>query len=142
MKLLSRIALALARRLPRGYWRVTRFAARRDPALWDLPLPLRHLPNKMILADLREPVFTAFLRHGCFPHQEGEDLVSTRLLRPGDVVFDVGANIGYPTILFANLVGPTGGIIALEPSARAYRLSTPDENFPFLAAENCTLSWG
>lgn len=36
-------------------------------------------------------------------------------IRPGDVVLDVGANIGYYTLLFAKLVGPTGRVHAFEP---------------------------
>jgi FkbM family methyltransferase len=44
------------------------------------------------------------------------------LLRPGDLVFDVGANIGYPAILFAHLVGLRGKVVAFEASPRAFRL--------------------
>ena len=36
-------------------------------------------------------------------------------LRPGDVVVDIGANIGYVSLLAASLVGPTGQVIAFEP---------------------------
>lgn len=43
-----------------------------------------------------------------------------RFVRPGMRVLDVGANIGYFTLLFARLVGPTGHVWAVEP-ARAYR---------------------
>lgn len=119
---LSRVLLFLARHLPRGYWRVMRFAAKRDEALWDLPLALKFLPHTKIRADLREPVFTHFLRNGCFLHQSGEDLICMSLLRPGDVVFDVGANIGYPTLLFSHAVEASGKVVALEPSPRAFRL--------------------
>lgn len=38
------------------------------------------------------------------------------LLRPGMCVVDVGANIGYYTLLFAQGVGPSGKIVAVEPS--------------------------
>jgi FkbM family methyltransferase len=37
------------------------------------------------------------------------------VLRAGDVVVDVGANIGYYTTLAAKLVGETGRVIAIEP---------------------------
>jgi FkbM family methyltransferase len=37
------------------------------------------------------------------------------LLRAGDVVVDVGANIGTHTIFFARTVGPTGAVVAFEP---------------------------
>ena len=37
------------------------------------------------------------------------------LLSPGDLVVDVGANIGYYTLLCSRLVGKSGKVIALEP---------------------------
>jgi FkbM family methyltransferase len=36
-------------------------------------------------------------------------------LRPGDVVYDVGANVGFFTMLAARLVGPAGSVVAFEP---------------------------
>lgn len=44
-------------------------------------------------------------------------------LRPGAVVFDIGAHVGYYTLLAATVVGETGQVVAFEPSAR---------NCPFL----------
>jgi FkbM family methyltransferase len=38
-----------------------------------------------------------------------------RFLRPGDVFFDVGANIGYLSAIAAGLVGPTGQVHCFEP---------------------------
>jgi FkbM family methyltransferase len=37
------------------------------------------------------------------------------IVRPGDTFFDVGANVGFFTILGARLVGPTGSVVAFEP---------------------------
>lgn len=42
-----------------------------------------------------------------------------RQLRGGDVLVDVGAHIGYYTLLGSRLVGTRGGVIAVEPSPRA-----------------------
>lgn len=39
-------------------------------------------------------------------------------LAEGDVFFDVGANVGYYTVLGARLVGKSGFIVAFEPVAR------------------------
>lgn len=122
LTLLSRAALFLARRLPRGYWRVARFAARRDPALHDLPIPLAVIPGGIIRADLREGAFMNFLRHGCIPGQTGHDLLFRRLIRAGDTVFDVGANVGYTMLLFAHLAGSRGKVVAFEPGRRAFAL--------------------
>jgi FkbM family methyltransferase len=38
-----------------------------------------------------------------------------RVLRHGDAVIDVGANIGWFTLLAASLVGPSGSVVACEP---------------------------
>jgi len=45
-----------------------------------------------------------------------------RLVRPGDRVIDVGANIGYFTALFAELVGDEGSVLAIEPEPNNIRL--------------------
>lgn len=39
-----------------------------------------------------------------------------KTIRPGDVVFDVGAHYGYYTLLSSELAGPKGKIFAFEPS--------------------------
>ncbi|MGH9847801.1 MAG: FkbM family methyltransferase, partial [Blastocatellia bacterium] len=39
-----------------------------------------------------------------------------RLVRKGDLVLDVGANIGYYTVRFGKLVGAGGRVIAAEPT--------------------------
>lgn len=43
------------------------------------------------------------------------------IVRPGMVVADVGANLGYFTLLMADLVGPTGHVHAFEPNASLAR---------------------
>ncbi len=41
--------------------------------------------------------------------------IARRFVRAGDLVVDVGANIGVLTDLFARWVGPSGRVIAIEP---------------------------
>ena len=45
-----------------------------------------------------------------------------RLIDPGEVVADVGANIGYMSSLAAARVGPAGKVLAFEPHPRAYEM--------------------
>ena len=42
-------------------------------------------------------------------------------IRPGMTVVDVGANIGFYTLVFADLVGAAGKVIAFEPHPDLYR---------------------
>lgn len=43
-----------------------------------------------------------------------------RNLRPGDVVWDVGSNVGLYTIFMAKAVGKNGQVIAFEPEEQSY----------------------
>ena len=45
-----------------------------------------------------------------------------RLLKPGQVAVDIGANIGFYSMLMATLVGPAGKICAFEPDTDNFRL--------------------
>ena len=63
-------------------------------------LPLDHAHAGLIVRGTLEPPVQEALR---------------RLLAPGAVFYDVGANIGFFTILGARLVGPAGRVIAFEP---------------------------
>jgi FkbM family methyltransferase len=44
------------------------------------------------------------------------------VLRPGDVFVDVGANIGWYTVIGAREVGPRGRVYAFEPDPEAFEL--------------------
>ncbi len=48
--------------------------------------------------------------------------VLERIVRPGDRMLDIGANIGYFTIYGAALAGATGHVHAFEPNPRTYAL--------------------
>ncbi|RYE50199.1 MAG: FkbM family methyltransferase, partial [Hyphomicrobiales bacterium] len=45
-----------------------------------------------------------------------------RVLQPGMGVIDIGANIGYFSMLSARLVGPQGHVLAVEPNPRNARM--------------------
>lgn len=51
--------------------------------------------------------------HGCEPEIVH---LMLRVLKPGDIAIDGGANIGFFTMLMAKLVGETGRVYAFEPS--------------------------
>jgi Protein-L-isoaspartate(D-aspartate) O-methyltransferase (PCMT) len=41
-----------------------------------------------------------------------------QLLRPGQRIVEVGANLGYYTVMMASAVGPSGHILSVEANAR------------------------
>jgi FkbM family methyltransferase len=56
----------------------------------------------------------------CRNFEMGEREFVNHFLRPGDVFVDVGANIGLFTLIAASRVGPTGKVIAFEPTPETY----------------------
>jgi FkbM family methyltransferase len=73
---------------------------------------------KVDLDDRRsnEKLILDFLRGGQLYEPDIAHLLG-RVLGKGDVAVDVGANIGFFTVLASILVGPTGRVIAFEPFA-------------------------
>jgi FkbM family methyltransferase len=82
-----------------------------------------------LLCDPADGAVAPGLRSGSYePHLTA---VFERLCTPGMTVVDVGANLGYFSVLAARLVGPGGRVIAVEPSSDNCRLllsSLRDQN--------------
>jgi len=122
----------LATRLPHP-WRLRIHAARRrSAALGALLAPLRwwlRRGSMRVIAgagmDLRlslEHLPVSHAHAGSLPRGTLETPVQEalrRLLGPGDVLYDVGANIGFFAMLGARLVGPDGRVYAFEPVAES-----------------------
>jgi FkbM family methyltransferase len=53
---------------------------------------------------------------GVYEYEKQQEFIRT--VKTGDMVYDIGANVGFYTLLAAQLAGPTGRIIAFEPLPR------------------------
>lgn len=55
-------------------------------------------------------------------YEPGVTRVLGDFLRPGNIFVDVGANIGYYSVLAGRLVGNQGSVLAFEPNPRTFTL--------------------
>ena len=76
--------------------------------------------GKMLYFPHDEFVGRAFDVYGEF--SEGETDFFQRILRPKDVVVEVGSKIGGHTVRLAQLVGPEGLVLAFEPQRILYHM--------------------
>ena len=68
-----------------------------------------------------------------------DTLTVERLIKPGDYVIDVGAAIGYFTLIFARLVGKKGLVISFEPKKDRFEILTKNvkvNNYENVMLEN------
>jgi FkbM family methyltransferase len=54
-------------------------------------------------------------------YEEATSAFMERTIKAGDTVIDVGAHVGYFSLLMAALVGPTGRVLAFEPNPENYQ---------------------
>ena len=70
-------------------------------------------------SSMEDVVDLLFAYHGC---SEWLGMTLCRLLtRPGQVIFEIGANLGTDTMNLAGVVGPSGRVVSAEPSVACCR---------------------
>jgi FkbM family methyltransferase len=74
--------------------------------------------------ELRRIFFRSQISRNSFFTDEKEYALLDRFLRPGDWALDIGANVGHYTMRMAELVGPAGRVIAVEPIPDTFALLT------------------
>jgi FkbM family methyltransferase len=79
------------------------------------------LPNSW-QHELRRRHFHREIRRGRFYTDEKEYALLDTLLGQGDWALDIGANVGHYAMRMAELVGPSGRVIALEPVPDTFSL--------------------
>jgi FkbM family methyltransferase len=87
-----------------------------------LRLPLGLVPRGARVRVLQGPLrgarwIAGSATHGCWlgTYERTKQSALVGLLRPGQTFLDVGANVGFYTLLGSRLVGPEGRVVSLEP---------------------------
>jgi FkbM family methyltransferase len=117
MHLLPRLVQTHLRSHLPGRTRVTLALAARSPALQHVPVVVDGA--RPLFLDLRDASNHDLFRnspHAKAPWQQATDAVLQRVLRPGDTVFDVGANRGLYSVSMAATVGASGRVVCFEPN--------------------------
>ena len=107
--------------LHRSLHRVAQKRIRGITRVWDVALRVTRLPDAADLHVGRHAIpldVTAFAEKDIYRglYERGELSVIAELVNRGDFCIDVGANIGLVTLALAELAGPDGRVLAIEPS--------------------------
>lgn len=73
--------------------------------------------GKKLFLDENDSLFLSL-----FSHETMQVSLSKKEIKKGNVVLDIGAHIGYYTIIFSELVGPEGKVYAFEPHPKNFQL--------------------
>jgi FkbM family methyltransferase len=107
------------------------------------------VPLKIIPANARVPIIQGPLRgkqwvagssnHGCWlgSYETEKQKVFAAAIKPGNTVYDLGANVGFYSLLASVLVGPDGKVFSFEPVPRNLRLLR--RHLDMNKARNCSV---
>lgn len=87
--------------------------------------PLGLIPQNMVVRIIQGPLrgkrwVVGSSTHGCWlgSYEYAKQRSFEQFVRPGDIVYDIGAHTGFYTLLASVLVGPIGRVVAFEPYPR------------------------
>lgn len=99
-----------------GRWRLEGLAVpilrRIGPTLGKRTINTKH--GFSMRLDLRDRIAQDIYLRGNY--EPTTSAIANMLLKPGDIAVDVGANIGFFSLLFSQRVGTTGKVLSFEPS--------------------------
>lgn len=99
----------------RGHMRLGTWMSRFFPSMRDVVVP-HH--DGVLHLDLAEMDHQKIFLDGGVQFEDREVELVKALVKPGDVVMDVGAHLGVYATLLAQLVGDSGLVLAYEPQPR------------------------
>jgi FkbM family methyltransferase len=90
-----------------------------------LRLPLQFVPKNIAVPVVQGPLkgmkwITGSSTNGCWlgSFEYDKQIAFAKIITKGSIVYDLGAHVGFYTLLSSKLVGPKGRVIAFEPLPR------------------------
>jgi FkbM family methyltransferase len=90
-----------------------------------LRFPLQLIPSSLEIPVLQGPLrgkkwIAGSGNHGCWlgSYEYEKQKAFSAVVKPGHVVYDLGANVGFYSLLAGILVGPEGHVFSFEPAPR------------------------
>lgn len=102
-----------------------------------------YLKNKLVMYFLEDDHFVGNVISSTGDYEAYETSIILNNIEKGDTVVDIGANIGFHTILFANKVGSKGKVFAFEPDPVSYEILLKNikaNNFKNVIASSLAIS--
>lgn len=116
MSIIASLLRVANRKALRGSTRASFTLPRWLPSLRAVPIVIN---GQTLFVDLRNGLTHPLLAGSPWPSapwEADEQALMRALVRPGEVVLDIGANIGLHTVMLAGIVGPAGHVHAFEPN--------------------------
>ena len=116
------VSLALSARILRGF---KNFSKKQDVKKLLRKTEVKFTEAKIFTGDemnvvVPDNVSTALYLNGCFEPDDTKGFIES--LNEGDTFIDIGAHIGYYSMVASRLVGDSGKIICFEPTPSTYSL--------------------
>ena len=88
-------------------------------------LPLRLIPPSTVFYIIQGKLkgkkwIVGSSTHGCWlgTYEYKKQIFFSKMIKEGSIVYDIGAHVGFYTLLSSSLVGPKGKVFSFEPSPR------------------------
>ncbi len=107
---------------------------------WPLRLIPKNSQVRILQGSLRGKKWIAgSSNHGCWlgSYELSKQKAFSEALRPGHIVYDLGANVGFYSLLASVMVGPQGKVFSFEPAPR--NLVLLRKHLALNAVANCVI---
>jgi FkbM family methyltransferase len=118
--MLQKLIQIIRKIIPRGWGVFLRYASMLYPPITIYPAKLKN--GDTLFVNIQQRMCLGYFFDGCILHSPGVDKLMSKILTPGCVFVDAGANIGYYSKLALRYIGNTGQVHAFEPLPSAFQL--------------------